>query len=103
MSFDKKLHIKNMQPVIQKFVAHLDKSGIEFSPEDEDSNLENVILTSGKKVIKISHHSFYRFSGICCITKDGKEKNSIEEVPVTDEMYMMNFMRPIVDALFKYK
>jgi hypothetical protein len=33
--------------------------------------------------------------------KDGKEKNTTEAVEVTDEMFMNNFMKPIIELRFQ--
>lgn len=102
MSFNKEEHIKRMKPHTDKIVAQLkSKLGVTFQPTDE--NAENVIFTSKDKVIKVSHHSFYRYSGICFIYKDGVEKNQIETIEVTDEMFMNNFMKPIIELHFKSK
>ena len=99
--FDKKAHIQRMQAPVAKLVLHFKNKGIEFNPQDPDG-LENVIFKSKDKEVKISHHSFYRYSGIACIYKEreGKE-NSFEILEVTDEMFINNFMKPIVDLHFR--
>lgn len=97
MEFDRQAHIARMKPSVDKLLVHLQKKGISFSPTDGE--LDNVVLTSSTKTIKISHHSFYRYSGICCIYKE-KGENFIEAIDVTDEMFMNNFMRPIVEMHF---
>jgi hypothetical protein len=101
MSFDKDKHIAKMQPSVTKLVAQLKSKGIEFSPVDE-SGQENVTFKTSEKTINMSKHSFYRFSGISVITKDnGKDNNQSEVIPVTDEMYMQMFMKPIIETLCK--
>lgn len=102
MNFNKEAHIARMKPCVDKLLTHLKNKGISFSPSDEEGS-ENVTFTSKEKTIKMSKHSFYRFSGICCVTKDGNGVNTIEYIEVTDEMYMNTFMKPIVEALFKIK
>ena len=61
---------------------------------------ENVVFMSNDKKAKISHHSFYRYSGITCISKDLGENKS-EYIDVTDAMFMDMFMKPIVEIFLK--
>lgn len=96
--FDKKMHQQSMQKAVDKFVAHFKSKGVEFSPTDSD--FENVVFTSKDKVVKISHHSFYRYSGIAFVYKE-KNENEIETIPVTDEMFLTNFMKPILETFLK--
>jgi hypothetical protein len=101
--FDKKAHIAKMAPSVNKLVNHFKNKGIEFSPEDP-SGLENVIFASKEKVVKISHHSFYRYSGIACVYKEKEGKENVFEIlEVTDEMFLNNFMKPIVELNFAAK
>lgn len=101
MSFDKQKQIEKMQPSVAKLVSYLKTKGIEFSPDDADGQ-ENVTFTSNGKVVKMAKHSLYRFSGIAVITKDkGDNSNQSEVIPVTDEMYMNIFMKPIIETLIK--
>lgn len=105
MSFDKIKHIKNMQSSVDKFIQYLKKQGIEFIEQDNEldnkgQNLENIILKEKDKSIKISWHSFYRFSGIACIYKDVGE-NRIETVLVTNDMWYDIFMKQIIVKLFE--
>lgn len=97
--WNKKEHQKKMQKSVDIIISYFSKKGITFSPTDGD--LENVVFTSNLKQVKISHHSFYRYSGIACFTKDGKEKNTIEEVIVTDFMWLDIFIKPIIELLFE--
>lgn len=94
MVFDKTAYIAKMQPIVDKLVLQFKNKGVEFSPTDGD--LDNVVFTSSTKSIKISHHSFYRYSGIACVYKE-KGENSIEAIEVTNEMFMNNFMKPIIE------
>lgn len=95
--FNKEEHIARMKPAVDKLVSYFQKKGVSFSPNDSES-LNNVVFTSDKKSIKISHHSFYRYSGIACICKD-KGENQSEAIEVTNEMFINNFMKPIIEAL----
>lgn len=97
--FNKQEHIAKMKPSADKLVSLFEKKGISFSPTDGE--FENVVFTSKDKTIKISHHSFYRFSGIACIYKE-KGENYIEAIDVTNDMFMNNFMKPIIERLFGY-
>jgi len=101
MTFNKEEHIARMKPAADKLVSQLKKVGIEFSPTDDFG--WNVVLTSKDKVVKISHHSFYRISGMACMYKDGGEKNSVETIELTDEMFMTSLMRSNIDMLFNPK
>lgn len=98
MSFDKQAQITKMQPSINKLLAYLKSKNIAFSPTDEQS--ENVVLTSADKVVKISHHSFYRYSGRACFYID-KGENRSEAADFTDEMYVNGILRPVIDTLFE--
>ena len=63
MSFNPEKHIEKMEPSVKKLLAQLKSKGIEFTPQDE-SGFKNVVFKSSDKTVKISQHSFYRFSGI---------------------------------------
>jgi len=100
MQFNKEAHIARMKPAVDKLVNHLQKKGVSFQPNDE--NLENVILSSAKKTIKISHHSFYRYSGIAVIYSKTSE-NTFDITEITDEMFLTNYMKPIIEMHFELK
>lgn len=95
--WNKENHKKRMGIVVSSLVSHFASKGINFTPDD---GLENVIFKSKDKEVKISHHSFYRYSGIACVSKEGKEKNTVEHVPVTDEMWMNSYVKPIIELHF---
>lgn len=96
--FDKIGHQTAMKQAVDKFVAPFREKGVEFSPTDGE--LENVVFTSRDKVVKVSHHSFYRYSGIAFVYREVRV-NEIETIPVTDEMYLNNFMKPIIETFLK--
>ncbi len=98
MIFNKKEYIAKVQPAADKLITHFQNKGITFSSSDGD--LENVVFSSKDKEVKISHHSFYRYSGIACVYKERGE-NFIEAIEVTNEMFMNNFMKPIIELHFK--
>jgi len=97
--WNKETHKAKMKPHVDRLVSYFKNKGIEFSPTD--GNLENVVFTSKDNEVKISHHSFYRYSGIVCVYKENKEKNIVETVEVTDGMFMDNFMKPIIELIFQ--
>lgn len=96
-NFDPIQHQLKQKPQVDKLLAQLSAKGISFS---KDPDHDNVILSSADKVVKISSHSFYRYSGIACIYRE-KNENQIETVTVTDEMYLQMFMKPIIENFFK--
>ena len=101
----KQKHIAKMQPAVNKLMAHLKAKGVTFQ-ETDPSGFENIILGYKDKVIKISHHSFYRYSGIACVYKETealKKANTVETIEVTDEMFMQIFMKPIIETLLHVK
>lgn len=96
-NFNPVAHIAKMQPHAQKLINQFKKKGFNFSPDDGQGN---VSFFSEEREIFISKHSFYRFSGIACVTRDIKgEKNQSTTVEVTDEMFMDIFMTQIVQAM----
>lgn len=98
--FNKELHIAKFKIHLDKLISYLQNKGIEFTA---NNGFENVIFRNKDKELKICHHCFYRFSGIACIYKDGQEKNSIEAVEVTDDMFMNSYMRSIIEHNFNVK
>jgi hypothetical protein len=101
--FDKKAHIAKMQVPVDRLLAQMRKHDVDFKMTDGD--MDNIVMTYTKtgKVVRISHHSFYRYSGIAFVTKEGKEKNSSEWVEVNDEMFMQTFMKLIIEVLLDIK
>lgn len=98
-NFDKLKHIEKMRPYTDRLLNYLKSKNIEFIETDGD--MENVVLRHKDRQLKIAHKCFYRFSGICCIHRDGKEKNSIEIVDIDDDVFMNSYMRSIIDYNFK--
>lgn len=114
MNFNKEKHIERMWPHAQKLIAQIASKGISYQTEDgiskvhtgisfqADDGQGNVIFSNTEREIRISQHSFYRVSGICCVSRDIKgEKNQTEFVEVTDAMFMDIFMKPVVEVMFK--
>jgi hypothetical protein len=96
--FDKEKYKAKMQPYVDKLIQHFKGKGLTINLDGEN---ENVIVTGGTKVAVMSQHSFYRYSGLACVYKDGKEKNSSEAVEVTDEMWFAQYIKPIIEVLTK--
>lgn len=95
--FDKQAHIALMKKPVDKLLQYFQLKGITFSPMDGD--IENVIFSQGDKKVKISHHSFYRFSGIACVYEHNDTNNTVKIVKVTDAMFMEMYMKPIIELL----
>lgn len=89
-----------MQKSVEKLILYFQKKKIQFLPSDGDLN--NVQFISSEKIVKISHHSFYRYSGIASIHKEIGE-NKIELISITDELYMENYMKPVIELLLNIK
>lgn len=90
---------EKMKPAADKLIAYFNNKGVKFSIDDR---FENVLFTSSEKTVAISHHSFYRYSGIACISKELGDNRS-EYMEVTDAMYLDIFMKPIIETLLKDK
>jgi hypothetical protein len=99
MSFDKVEHKKKMQPVVSKLLVYLASKGVNVTLDNES---ENFILTSKEKEMKISHWSFYRYSGIAVTYVEVKE-NVFDIKPISDENYINNYMKPIIEMHFDIK
>jgi hypothetical protein len=101
--------VAKMQPAVTKLLIQLAKDGIRFLPNTKDvkcnepvtkDNVGFYTMLDPSNIATISHHSFYRFSGISSITRDKPgANNESETVPVTDDTYMNVFMKPIIYAL----
>lgn len=99
MNFDKTAHKTKMKPAIDKLFAYLSTKGVSTKNDDE---CENTIFTSKDKEIKISHHSLYRYSGIAVTyAKTGENTFIINEI--TDEAFVNNYMKPIIEMHFEIK
>ncbi len=99
MEFNKEKQINKMRPAVDKLVSRLEKKGIKF--KHSDGEFENVLFSSGDFELKMSHHSFYRYSGIAVLCYGNEDTNTSKTVDVTDDMYMSIFMEPIVENHFK--
>lgn len=95
--FDKKAHIERMKKPADKLIQYFAQKGISFSPVDGET--DNVIFSQGDKKVKISHHSFYRFSGIACVYEHNDTNNTVKILRVSDSMFMEMYMKPIVELL----
>lgn len=111
-----------MKPIVDKLIIYLLTKGIETQLIDDETdktvytsdkyskterkihklehNLDNVIFKKDGKVLKISHKSLYRYSGISSIHKD-KGANEVEIINVSDEMYINNYIKIIIESYFK--
>jgi len=94
---EKDEHKKRMQVAVNKLVASFEKKNITFDFTDP---LGNVTITSPDKQIKISDHSFYRYSGICNKYSEDDKKNLVV-TEITDEMYLNIIIKPVIELLLK--
>ena len=96
-TFDKTKHQQSMAKAVNKLVADLKKEGVEFLANDPNPILDNVIFASKGKHIAMSHHSFYRYSGIGWITRDKKgSANESEVIELPIDSYLQTFIKPII-------
>lgn len=95
MKFDIFKHQTSMDKAVNKLVHELEKEGIKFWYITEN-RFENVAFVKGEKRIEMSKHSFYRYSGMMQITRDRGENAPVEIIPVTDEMWLQQFIKPII-------
>lgn len=65
--FDRDRHVAKMMPHVEELMKSLVPHGIVFSLYD--GNLENVVFKGKEKIVRIAYHCFFRFSGLCYITK----------------------------------
>lgn len=93
--FDKNTYIAKQQSIVEKFLTVIAKQGVKFLPTDGE--LENVVFIRNGVTFKMSHHSFYRFSGIKCVYRE-KANNEIETVDITDEMYLNEYIKRSIDV-----
>lgn len=98
-------HKRKMKVPVNKFLTYLKSKDILFWFDDtfNDEQLDNVVFMKDEKILKMSHHSFYRYSGIACTYKEGKNDNDIVPVDVTDERWLFEFIKPIVDRFYNLK
>ncbi len=89
-------HQAKQKKSVDRLVSYFKNKGVDFSPTDGEFN--NVVFTSKDKEVKMSHHSFYRYSGIACAYKD-KGENKVEAVEITDEMFLNNYIKPTIEKL----
>lgn len=99
MNFDKAAYMEKMKPAVDKLIGYLNSKGVTVK---RDPEFQNMILTSSTKEIKISHHSFYRFSGIA-VTYNKVGENTFAISEITDEAFINNYMKPIIEMHFELK
>jgi len=92
-----------MASAIAKLITQLNKDNIIVLADDSNGNL---VFIQGAKSIKISQHSFYRYSGMTQITRtkkdsQGNDTNWTEVIPVTDDDWLQKFIKPIIYKLLE--
>ena len=89
-------HQEKMKASVAEVVAYFKAKGIEFSPVD--GKLKNVVFTSKDKVVKLSHHSFYGYSGAGTVHQPGKDKGATKVA--SKSRYLLDIIKPIIDYKF---
>lgn len=97
--FNEQIHINKFKIYENKLIESFNKKGINISYTDTNK-LKNITFSKGNKTLKISYHSFYRFSGICSLYKEGEDKK-LEIISISDEMYLNTFIKPIIESYFE--
>lgn len=98
----KEYHKKKMAIPVAKLVNYLAKKGILTTLDDphrHDQTLENIVFLGPDRYLKMSHHSFYGYSRIACNYRH-IDDSKVEIVDVTDEMYLNNYIKPIIEKHF---
>jgi hypothetical protein len=83
-------YLKKIEGDVKKSLNDLKKEGI--TTVRQDGKLNNLIFSKGDKEIRISHHSYYRYSGRGMkAVKTGKKDDDFEYVslPLSDYLGMM--------------
>jgi hypothetical protein len=94
-NFNIAAHEKTMSRYVPVLLKELKTLGIH---RQEDSG-DNVVFIKGEHRISFAKHIFYRYSGICKITRD-VGKSGVEWVDVTNEMYMVTFVSNLIKKCF---
>jgi len=89
--------IQQMTPHVNKLVVELAKQDITFSPTDGE--LENVIFSQDGVEMKIAHHCFYRFSGMCVVQKTIKKETKY--VSLSDDEFINIYLRTLIEHFYK--
>lgn len=89
---------KEMQPFIDKLINDLSKEGITISFNDTNPKLNNVLFTKDSNTIKISHWSFYRYSGsgYKFVIDDSGKKIKVTRIVITLKDWIFNIIKPII-------
>ncbi len=90
--------IDKMKVPTTKLVSYFKSKGITF--KDNDGDFANVVFSNEKKELKIAHSCFYGFSRMGCATKENRDKNTIDFVPISDDLFMNGYMRNIIENYF---
>ena len=96
--WNKNNYISKFQPLVDKLINKLQTIGISTKKDYLD---ENYIFTKDNKELRISFHSLYRYSGLSHVLKDGKEKNSVVEHYITDEVWINNYIQVSILMYFE--
>lgn len=89
------------QPLIDKFIKKMASKGITIEDDTATTSdgrpLYNKVITGNGKTIRMSHHSFYRHTGMCkAMKKRPGSKDEYDYVPFTYEMWLNTIIEPII-------
>ena len=93
MSWTPESHIAKKKVLADQLTAQLRKMGLVVEcPDYNPKGINNVTISNEKKTFKLSHHNYYRFSGIATTqvgkvqkNKDDKKDYILKEM--TDSMF----------------
>jgi hypothetical protein len=95
--FNPENYKKKVWPHANKIIQHLKTKNIDFFGRNERGN---ITFGDDLKTLEMSEHSFYGCSRLAHIT-EFIEGNRVKLTEVTDEMYLQNYILPIIENHFK--
>lgn len=93
MGWTEQGHKDKYNSLVIKLIQALKKQGLTI--ELTDGHLNNVVITNGKKTLKISHECFYGYSRQAVNVID-LGKNKINYVPISQDEYINDRMKSLI-------
>ena len=90
-NWSEKKHQESMSSHVKTVINDLKKEGINIKLEDPNPKLKNIVATKDDKTIKISHWSFYRYSGT-----GYRLEGSGDNVKLTLKDWVNKIIKPII-------
>ena len=97
MKFNPEEYKKKVWPQANKLITHLKNQNIDFFGRNGHGN---ITFGNDFKTLEMSEHSFYGYSRLAHIT-EFIEGNRVKLTEVDDEMWLFNYIRPIIETHFK--